>query len=101
MLNWERASPMLDVAGHERKEGAESFRLGTAATVDEMLAVVTGLVGIGVMTITAVTHEISWVYAGLSIIGLGFVSLILASIRQIQSSSSRREHKRVNSHLLN
>jgi uncharacterized Tic20 family protein len=100
LLKWERASPMLDVVGHEDKEGAESVRLGTASTVDEMLAVVIGLVGMGVMVITAVTHEIGWVYAGLCIIGLAFVSVILASIRTIQGSRAGREYQRTNSHFI-
>jgi hypothetical protein len=100
LLGWERASPMLDVAGHEQKEGAESFRLGRATSVDELLAIVIGLVGAGVMAITAVTHELGWVYAGLCIMGFAFVSVFLAGIRQIQSMRARREYRRINSHLI-
>jgi hypothetical protein len=100
LLGWERASPMLDVAGHEQKEGAESFRLGRATSVDELLAIVIGLVGAGVMAITAVTHELGWVYAGLCIMGFAFVSVFLAGIREIQSMRARREYRRINSHLI-
>jgi hypothetical protein len=32
---WQRS--LLDVAGHEEKEGAEGVRLGRAAYIDEML----------------------------------------------------------------
>lgn len=100
LLGWERASPMLDVAGHEDKEGAESFRLGTASTVGDMLAVVIALAGTGVMVITALNHEIGWLYTGISILGLAFVSLIPASIRQIQSGRGRKEYQRINSRLI-
>jgi hypothetical protein len=68
-LQWARASPKLDGAGNEEKDGAESLRLGMASTVDQLLAVIIGLAGAGVMGITAVTHEVGWLYAGLCIMG--------------------------------
>ncbi len=79
----------------ERKYGPEGLRLDTAFDVDAKIGMAIGGAGLIVMAVGVVFHAgFAWWIAGTCIIGIGFASLMLAVVREIQSIGARREYQR-------